>query len=140
MNTRRSILARSIASLLLMASASEAIDWNGSVNADWNIGANWNGGVVPFPGQDANINTNGANFPIISADFISIPTDIRVAQFGGGNARLDHTAGFASTGNGNWMSVGSSAGSTGVYNLANTAAVGGTLTGFGLGTGSMRVD
>ncbi len=123
-----------------MAAASEAVDWNGSVSSQWNTPENWNGGVVPGPGQDARIDLNGANFPVINADIVSIPTDIRVAQAVNGNARLDHTSGFASTGSGNWMTVGASAGAVGIYNLANTSAAGGTLTGYGIGSGSMRVD
>ncbi|RYE00731.1 MAG: hypothetical protein EOP50_03240 [Sphingobacteriales bacterium] len=139
MITRPSILIRSIASLLLLSGASEAANWTGAVSSDWNTGGNWDGGVVPGPGQDANIFSNGANIPLISADIITTPTDIRVGQFNGANGQLNHTAGRAATGSGNWMSVGTGTGSVGIYNLANTSATGGTLTGYGLGTGSMTV-
>lgn len=139
MTIRPAILVRSIASLFLLTGTSPAITWNGSTSGDWNTGTNWDGGTVPGPGQDANIFSIGGNIPTISADIISIPTDIRVGQFNGANGQLNQTAGLASTGNGNWMTVGAGTGSIGLYNLANVSTTGGTLTGFGLGSGSMTV-
>jgi hypothetical protein len=42
------------------------ISWNGSVSSDWNIAANWNGGVVPGPGDDAFITLPSPNQPVIN--------------------------------------------------------------------------
>ncbi|MES2569801.1 MAG: hypothetical protein V4710_07055, partial [Verrucomicrobiota bacterium] len=141
MNIRPSILASSIASLFLLAGTSPAVNWNGSVSGDWNTGANWSGGLVPGagPNPDANIFSIGANIPTISSNLISIPTDIRVGQFDNANGQLNHLAGLAATGSGNWMTVGAGTNSVGVYNLADTTSAGGTLTGFGKGSGSMTV-
>lgn len=120
--------------------------WTGATNTDWNTPTNWSLGRVPVKanGQpapndfdDAVVNVN-ANFPVITADLAAVPRDIIVGQGAGVNGRVDHTAGTATTGDGNWLYIGRDAGS-GVYNLANTATTGGTLTGFGLGSGSIDV-
>ena len=120
--------------------AQTSVTWNGSTSSDWNTAANWDGGVVPTktPGnQHAVVNTNSPNIATISADIVS-PVDIFVG-IGGATARLDHTAGVASTGGGNWMFIGHSGG-TGTLNVANTAGSGGTYTGYGQGTGSMTAS
>jgi hypothetical protein len=112
-----------------------AADWNGSVSTDWNTASNWTPAVVPS-GVNVFIKTVTPNFTTISANITATPVDIFVGQGGATTGRLDHTAGTAKTGAGNWMFVGVEGG-TGVYNIANTAASGGTLTGFGTGTGSL---
>ena len=89
-------------------------------------------------GQQANINILSP-VATISADIVATPVDIVVGEGPGVSGRLDHTAGNASTGAGNWMKVGRNGG-TGTYNLANTAGTGGTFTGFAQGSGSMTTN
>ena len=125
--------------MLALSGTVFAVNWNGSTSNDWNDPANWDGGVVPT-GQDAYIGiTGGGNPPFTATITTNTPqaNDIQVAR-GGGPAILNHRAGIASTGNDQWMDVGT-AGGTGTYNLADTTTTGGTLTGFGLGSGTMRV-
>lgn len=116
----------------------------GGVDQDWDNPANWSGGVVPVKDVDvpevtdhAIINTDTAGqFPIISATLAGgNPQDIFVGTGAGQVGRLDHTAGTAGTGAGNWTYVGD-LGGTGTYNLANTAGTGGTNTNFATGSGS----
>lgn len=113
-----------------------ATDWVGSTSTDWNVDANWSGGAGTG-GSQANINV-ASPVATISANIVATPVDIVVGDGSGISGRLDHVAGTAQTGPGNWMKVGR-AGGTGVYNLANTAGTGGTFTGFGQGTGTMNV-
>ncbi|MEO5716502.1 MAG: autotransporter-associated beta strand repeat-containing protein [Luteolibacter sp.] len=113
-----------------------AVDWtNGGADQIFNNTVNWsadpNGQTVVI-----NIATAGSQ-PILSVNQTIGPVDIIIGN-GGGTGRFDHNAGAAGTGDGNWMFVGGG-NSNGTYNLANTAGSGGTLTGFGLGSGSMDV-
>ena len=141
---RTRVLTASIASLLAGAGISHAAvaTWDdGAGTQDWNNAVNWTGDVFPtgnFPDGIATINTATGLFPIISADSAFTPSDLFVGDGGGNSGRLDQTAGVASNGNGNWMFVGVNGG-TGTYNLADTSTTGGTLTGFGMGSGSMTV-
>jgi hypothetical protein len=41
--------------------------WNGSVSADWAVGANWNGGLVPVATDSAIIPAGVPNFPALSS-------------------------------------------------------------------------
>lgn len=139
---RRQILATTSAIMFCMAGASMAATdnlWTGGTSGDWNTAANWSLGAVPTKTADQNavINLTSPNFPTINLGIIA-PVDIVVGG-AGGNGRLDHTAGDASTGSTNSMYVGT-AGGTGVFNLANTAGTGGTHTGFATGSGSMTVN
>ena len=112
--------------------------WNGAVSTDWETVGNWDSSPTA-PMGDYFIQTNTGNIATISAGITTLqPVDIYVGKGSTTNGRLDHTGGSAQTGNANWMFVGVDGG-TGTYNLANTAATGGTLTGFGTGTGSMAV-
>lgn len=113
----------------------------GGVDQDWDNPNNWSGGAVPVKDVDdpevtdhAIINTATAGeFPIISATLAGgNPQDIFVG--GGGVGRLDHTAGVAGTGDGNWGFVGE-AGGMGTYNLSDTSTTGGVNTGYGTGSG-----
>ena len=117
-----------------MASAQSV--WNGAISSSWNTAGNWSAGVPN--GVNAVINLSPANVATVSSSFVATPIDIFVGNASGSNGRLNHTAGLAGTGNANWMFVGVSGG-TGTYNLANTAAAGGTFTSFGLGGGSLNV-
>lgn len=141
-------MAALLAGSSLLLGSANAVDnvWVGTTT-DWNDPANWslgrvpvnpNGGVAPNDFDDAVINTSALNPAVISANIAATPRDILVGISAGANGRLDHTAGTAATGGGNWMNVGAGTG-TGLYNLANTSAAAGGVTGFAQGTGSMTV-
>lgn len=122
---------------ILGSSIAGAVDWNGSAGTDWNDPNNWDGAAVPS-GADAAVNSIANNPAVISADISATPVDILVARGGGTTGILNHTAGTAQTGGGNWMFVGDQGGN-GTYNLADTTGSGGTLTGFAQGSGTMNV-
>jgi hypothetical protein len=122
----------------LGTAAVHAVDWNGSASSDWNTAANWTPAGVPS-GANVLIKTLVPNIAKISANITATPVDIVVGDVGAaGSGRLDHIAGTAKTGTGNWMFVGRN-GATGVYNLADPAGTGGSFTGLGQGSGSMTV-
>ena len=130
----RFILTCSVVTLLSASARPQAVAddfWNVS-SGDWNTASNWSDGTVPS-GENADVNMGVAT---ISTSIIATPNDIVVGDTTSGT--LNQTGGTAQTGVSNWMYVGRSGG-TGVYNLANTAATGGTLTGCGTGAGSMTV-
>jgi len=142
---RTRVLTASIASLLAAVGTSHAAvaDWDGGAGTqDWNNAVNWTGDTFPtggFPDGVATINIATASlYPIISANSAFTPSDVLIGNGAGNSGRLDQTAGIAANGIGNWMFVGINGG-TGTFNLANTAATGGTLTGFGQGSGSFTV-
>jgi autotransporter-associated beta strand protein len=111
--------------------------WSGTTDSDWNNTDNWNAGRVPskaFDFDNAIINTL-TNFPVITTDLSATPSDIKVGTGGGSIGRVDHHSGLASAGDGNWSVIGEFGGN-GTYNLADTSASGGTLTGFATGSGS----
>lgn len=114
-----------------------ATDWVGDTSTDWNNNLNW-AGDAGTGGSNAVINAVAPNIATISANVTANPVDIFVGNETGNTGRLDHTAGTAQTGGGNWMFVGRR-GSTGTYNLANPAGSGGVYTGKGQGSGSMTV-
>jgi len=111
-------------------------DGTGTVVTDWNDNGNWVGDNGTG-GSNAVINISSP-VATISANIVATPVDIFVGAGAGGNGRLDHLAGTAQTGGGNWMAVGRD-GATGIYNLANTAGTGGVFTGMAQGSGSMNV-
>jgi autotransporter-associated beta strand protein len=129
--------ARLVAGSAVLSSSALATDWEGDVSGDWNDNNNWVGDAGTI-GSNATINATVPNIATISADIPGNPVDIFVGTGAGTNGRLDHTAGIAATGGGNWMFVGHNGG-TGTYNLADTAGTGGSFTGFGQGTGNMNV-
>ncbi|MDB5318809.1 MAG: hypothetical protein JWN40_440 [Phycisphaerales bacterium] len=115
--------------------------WVGTTS-DWNTASNWSLGRVPVKVDDnvfddAIINST-AIIPIITADLAATPRDIILGIGGGNSGQVNHIAGSAATGAGNWFFIGRDGG-TGTYNLADTTAVGGTLTKFGAGSGSINV-
>ena len=137
-----------IAGTTVLGSSALAVDnlWTGAVNTDWNTAGNWSLGRVPniTNGQptgdtfdDAVVNTL-TNFPILTASISPHPRDIKVGNAGSTTGRVDHRAGTARTGAGNWMFVGV-AGGNGTWNLANTAGTGGASTGFAQGSGTLNV-
>ena len=136
----RLCLASAIAGTTLLIPSFVRADqlWDGEVSSDWNTAANWSANALPN-GEWATINTAGPNVATISADSLFTPTDVFVGN--GATARLDHTAGVAQTGAGNWMTVGfngAGSGGNGTYNLADTASTGGIFTNFGTGSGTMN--
>lgn len=126
-----------LAGTAVLGSSAFATDWVGDVSTDWNDPLNWSGDAGTA-GSNAFINTNTPNIATITANIPGNPVDIFVGNGAGTDARVNHHAGSASTGNANWMFVGR-AGGKGTYNLADTTTTGGTFTGMGLGSGSLTV-
>lgn len=141
----RLIRASLITSLVVTAHSSSAIAgdvfWLGSTDNDWNTADNWDAGRVPVKtgfSDNAIINTL-TNFPEITADLAEIPNEIKIGTGGGNTGRVDQSAGSAAVGAGGWSAVGEFGGN-GTYNLADTSASGGALTGFGAGSGSFTTQ
>lgn len=106
-------------SSLLAFSAAHAATWVGDTSQDWNTAANWDSDPAN-PTGNFSINTATAGvFPIISADSAFTPVDIIVGAATTG--QILQTAGTVSTGAGNWLIMGTNAG-TGTYDQT-----GGTL-------------
>ena len=121
---------------LFVVGVAAGADWTGGSSTDWNTAANWSGSAVPLDNvEGAFINRTYGNIATISAN-IPTPNHIEVGTWGNWG-RLDHTAGSAATGDGDWLCIGLYG--NGTYNLADTATTGGLLTGFGTGSGSMIV-
>lgn len=136
---RPSLIANVVISATVFSSSAVAGDvfWDGSTDNNWNTADNWDANRVPVKtgfSDNAIINTL-TNFPVITAGLAEIPNEIKVGTGGGNTGRVDHSAGSAVVGNGGWSAIGEFGGS-GTYNLADTSASGGTLTGFGQGSGS----
>ncbi|MEO5715134.1 MAG: autotransporter-associated beta strand repeat-containing protein [Luteolibacter sp.] len=117
--------------------ALHAADWAGGTSTDWNTAANWSTAAVP-DATGASVKTDFAPIATISADVTAIPSEIVVGPSAGAG-QLDHTAGSISVQSGGWpygwILVGQSG--NGTYNIADTAGAGGTLTGFGTGSGNL---
>lgn len=134
-------IALSATIITVCASNLRAADWSGVTDSDWNTATNWVGDAVPASSTAA-IQSASGNIATISADSTFTPSEIII---GGGSAtgRLDHTAGTMTTINPGWppgwMLVGNGASGNATYNLADTTNTGGTLTGFGLGSGSITI-
>ena len=92
--------------------------WTGATNQDWNTASNWSTSPAN-PSGNVTVNTATGNYPVVSANPTFTPVDIIVGG-GGGTGQLDQTAGTLATGAGNWMSIGSAAGSEGAYNLGGS--------------------
>jgi hypothetical protein len=137
---RRTFLKRSRvlgAAVALAISASPvatfAVDnvWTGAVDNNYNNPGNWSLGRVPVKpnGQpapddfdDAVLNTSTGNVPTITQDLAAIPRDIIVGTGAGANGVVNHSAGTATTGDGNWLFVGRNGG-TGTYNLTGSGSI-----------------
>jgi autotransporter-associated beta strand protein/T5SS/PEP-CTERM-associated repeat protein len=132
------LIASTVVISICLGGAAFATVWDGTgtVVTDWNDNGNWVGDAGTT-GSAATINISSP-VATISANITTQPADILIGNGAATNGRLDQTGGTAQTGNGNWMKIGHNGG-TGVFNLADTAATGGTLTGFGQGSGSMTV-
>lgn len=142
MKLKKSLIYSFVASAVTLQYSATAVDivWNGSVSQDINVGDNWNGGIVP-PGAgapadgDALVNVATGNFPSVTAGESFANRDWKIGMGPGNAGRLDQNAGTISTANGSWIFLGSD-GANGTYNLADSSASGGTLTGMAQGTGS----
>ncbi len=130
------LVAASLLLAGLTASSHAQSTWNGSTSTDWNTAANWTAGVPS--GGNAIITSNSPNIATITATISAIPTDILVGTGLGTTGQVNHLAGDASTGEGNWMFLGWQGGNA-TYNLANTTTTGGAFTGFGQGSGNLNV-
>jgi len=112
-----------------------AATWSGATSTNWNTFSNWSGSTGGS--GTATIISIPANVPTITADINPVPTAILVGNTTA--ARVNHHAGNASMSAGNDLVLGRTTGGNGTYNLANTAATGGTLTAFGQGSGNLTV-
>lgn len=118
--------------LAISLSAANAQDnsWTGGTSTDWNTAGNWSLGNVPT-GQGAIVSNPSVNIATISSNITATPTDIYVRN----GSRIDHLAGTAGTGAGNYMWV-----ENGTYNLADTASVSSGISSFAQGTGSLSAN
>jgi autotransporter-associated beta strand protein len=128
-------LARLLAGTGALASPAVAATWAGTTSSDWNTNSNWVGGGGTA-GTIAVINTVTPNDTTLSATPAGNPTSIIIANGSTATGRLNHHAGTIATAAGNDIQIGR-AGGNATYSLANTADSGGTLTGFGRGSGSL---
>jgi autotransporter-associated beta strand protein/T5SS/PEP-CTERM-associated repeat protein len=123
--------------MIASAATTAAATWRGTTSTDWNVGSNWDTNAVPNNVvAQVNIATPVAT---ISSNLLATPSFIVIANGSTATGRLDHVAGTASTAASQDLQIGRGGGK-GTYNLANTAGTGGTLTGFGQGSGSMTVQ
>ena len=147
--TAKSAFAAAIV-VCLSGTSALAVDnfWTGTTSGDWNTATNWSLGRVPANPNgaptgdnfdDAAINVQTPHVATITANISATPRDIKVGLGDGTSGRVDHIAGNAGTGSGNWMFV-AHGGGTGVYNLADTTGTGGVLTGYAQGSGNMTTD
>jgi autotransporter-associated beta strand protein len=133
-------IAVAMACAVVSVGTARAADWNGSVSTDWNNPANWSDGAVPA-GNGAVINTT-AVIATITNDVAGTPGEIVIGGWSS-TGRVDHRAGTLSTQTGGWppgwLLIGFGPVQNGTYNLADTSATGGALTGFGTGSGTLNV-
>ena len=133
--TRHQLLM--LAGLTLLGSSSAlAGSWTGAVSTDWNDFANWSPAGLGGSGT-VSIAAAATRIPTITANINPIPTSMLLGI--NTTVRIDHIAGNGSIGSNGDMTLGRSSPGVATYNLANTAGTGGTLTGFGLGSGSFTM-
>lgn len=129
------------------STAAYAVDWAGDTSGDWNDPLNWPSDTLPLTNTGVGIQMTGVpETPTytakISADSTFSPSEIVIGGWWA-TGRLDHTAGIAATSTSGWppgwMLVGFGAQGNATYNLADTAATGGALTGYGTGSGTMNI-
>lgn len=128
---RQQVLAAAVA--LAVSAPALAVEnvWTGAEDSNWNNPNNWSLGRVPTNanGQpepdnfdDAVVNTSTGNIATITENLAAIPRDIIVGAGAGSNGLVNHSAGTATTGNGNWMFIGRNGG-TGTYNLTGSGSL-----------------
>jgi autotransporter-associated beta strand protein len=135
------LVAFSGSAALIVPMAHAQATWTGAADQDWNNVANWS--TSPSnPTGAFTVNLATGNYPILSANSAFSPNNILLGDGASQTGRFDHRAGSLSQAvvgaSGNWFQVGTNGG-TGTYNLADTSGIGGTLTGFAQGTGSLTV-
>jgi hypothetical protein len=130
---RRTLGAAVALAVASSTGAAFAVDnvWTGAVDTNYNNPGNWslgrvptnaNGQPAPNDFDDAVLNTSTGNVPAITANLAAIPRDIIVGTGAGANGVVNHSAGTATTGNGNWMFIGRNGG-TGTYNLSGSGSI-----------------
>lgn len=129
-----------------LAQATES--WsNGSGDQLWTTGSNWSGNALPTASDAVFINTTGSGnvttgYPMLTTGSQN-GADIYIGSFSGHPSRLDVTGGSLTSNSTNTSNTAGSfvvapdATSLGILNLANSGTSGGTLTGFGLGSGNL---
>ena len=135
------LVAFSGSAALLAPVAYAQATWTGTADQDWNNAANWS--TSPSnPTGAFTLNLGTGNYPILSANSAFSPNNVLLGDGASQTGRFDHRAGSLTQAvvgaNGNWFEVGVNGG-VGTYNLADTSGIGGTLTGFAQGTGSLTV-
>ena len=119
---------------LLTTASLHAVDdfnWNNGGPSDWNNAGNWNNINIGSGNNDRFVN-NGGIAEIYGNTTLPI-RDMIVGRGGGAVGTVNQLAGNHATGG--WTYIGQNGG-TGFYNIGNTNAGGGGITGFGLGSGS----
>jgi len=134
--TRHQLLLLAGATILGSSSAL-AGSWTGAVSTAWNDFANWSPAGLGGSGT-VTISPSATRIPTITVDITPIPTSMLIGV--NSAVRIDHISGNASISSNGDLTLGRATGSSGTYNLADTAATGGTLTGFGLGSGSFAIS
>jgi hypothetical protein len=124
-------VALAIAASPVAAFATDNV-WTGAVDNNYNNPGNWSLGRVPVKPNgeappadgydDAILNTSTGNVPTITQDFAASPRDIVVGVGPGANGVVNHSAGTATTGDGNWLFIGRNGG-TGTYNLTGSGSI-----------------
>ncbi|MEO7098238.1 MAG: autotransporter-associated beta strand repeat-containing protein [Luteolibacter sp.] len=130
--SRSAGIALTAALVTVCCSAVHAADWNGSTSTDWNIGSNWSGGTVPN-NEGVVVNTTTGNIATLSSNAPDVGELAVGLWFGTG--LFNHVGGSINATV--RVLIGAGQDAIGTYNLANTATTGGSLTGFGTGTGSL---
>ncbi len=119
MTSRSRLLATAASCTVVLSSAAQAQQWNGSQSSDWNDGANWNGGNAPSGGGTVNITAPpSSNWPEFNAasnsGSLTIGNEFWVGN-GGGNVGQFTLSGGNLTVN-NWVAIGRD-GSNGIANM-----------------------
>ncbi len=139
-------IALTTALITVCATNALAVDWVGDTSSDWNDPLNWANDTLPLNNEPAAIQVIGvpetpSYTARISADSPFTPSEIVIGGWFA-TGRLDHTGGIVTTSTGGWppgwILVGFGAEGNATYNLADTGTVGGELTGFGTGSGTMN--
>lgn len=116
---------RIISFLLALFAASTAwaveAQWTGTISREWNLGGNWNTGVVPTPNDTTVLyNTPG---PIIDSNTAAVATSVKLGGPAGGT--LNVTGGTLTTST-SWIILGYDPGSNGTMTIDSGTVTSGT--------------